>query len=376
MKQPDFTIIKDLQELRSFVTGKRSFSISAPLQVGSEFMLAVCQVDEVSECVCVHLQLEQVREVADILFSDRERRVVVHALKEIVVWFRRHGVELYAEMFLDVSLAAYLLAPPEPDLGEDWRKFVLSSLVEKYLREPYPVLYKQVLQGEYPEVLYERLVQDAWYVWRLGPILVNGILADETLLQPYWELEILLTSVLADMECHGIGLDRARIARALPRVERAMDVLGKQLATLYGQEFKPGSEGDVRRFLYRTCGVRLKRNEHINDDLLKGLARSYLPAFKLRTWRRLSLHSSLKKCSVRQFPSSDSSGVGLKSLRIDFVSSPHLGECRESVQVFLRMLRGRPKQRGSLKTDQVCLRIFRVCLRIPSDYPEKTLCLN
>ena len=231
MKQPDFTIIKDLQELRSFVTGKRSFSISAPLQVGSEFMLAVCQVDEVSECVCVHLQLEQVGAVADILFSDRERRVVVHALKEITIWFLRHGVELYAEMFLDVSLAAYLLSPPEPDLGEDWRSFLLSALVNKYLKEPYPFLYKQVLAVDYPEAFYRRLVQDALYVWRLGPILVNGILADETLLQPYWELEILLTSVLADMECRGIGLDRARIARAMPRVERAMDVLGEQLAT-------------------------------------------------------------------------------------------------------------------------------------------------
>ncbi len=88
---------------------------------------------------------------------------------------------------------------------------------------------------------------------------MNGILADETLLQPYWELEILLTSVLADMECRGIGLDRARIARALPRVERALNTLGEQLATLYGQPFKPGSEHDVRGFLNRTCGLRLKR---------------------------------------------------------------------------------------------------------------------
>jgi DNA polymerase I len=296
MTVPDFMIIKDLQELRSFVTGKRSFSISAPLQVGSEFMLAVCQVDEVSERVCVHLPLEQAGAVADILFSDRERRVVVHALKEITVWFRRHGVELYAEMFLDVSLAAYLLSPPEPDLGEDWRKFVLSALVSKYLKEPYPFLYEQVLAVDYPEVFCRRLVQDALYVWGLGPILVNGILADESLLQPYWELEILLTSVLADMECRGIGLDRERVARALPRVGRAMDVLGEQLAALYGQPFKPGSEDDVRRFLNRTCGLRLKRNDRINDDLLKGLSRSYAPAFKLRTWRRLSqTHRFLKK---------------------------------------------------------------------------------
>ncbi len=81
-------------------------------------MLAVCYGhEEVFETICVHLPLERVRAVADILFSDRQRRVYVHALKEIMVWFKRHGVDLYAEMFLDVSLAAYLLDPPEPDLG-------------------------------------------------------------------------------------------------------------------------------------------------------------------------------------------------------------------------------------------------------------------
>ena len=48
-------------------------------------MLAVSYVHEVPECVCVHLPLEQIRAVADILLSDRNRRVSVHALKEIMV---------------------------------------------------------------------------------------------------------------------------------------------------------------------------------------------------------------------------------------------------------------------------------------------------
>ncbi|MGB6063682.1 MAG: hypothetical protein WBG50_02675, partial [Desulfomonilaceae bacterium] len=208
MKLPDFTIIKDLQELRSFISARSAFSISAPLQVGSEFMLAVCRGDESSDCVCLHLPLGQVEVVTEILFSDYTRRVYVHALKEIMVWFKQHGVDLYAEMFLDVSLAAYLLDPPSPDLGEDWRKFLLSSLIGQYLKEPYPFIYRQVLAGEYPEALYKKLIQDAEYVWRLGPILLQHIFADETLLQPYWELEILLTSVLAEMECRGIGVDR------------------------------------------------------------------------------------------------------------------------------------------------------------------------
>ena len=243
---PEFTIIKDLQKLRSFINGKHTFSISGPLQVGSEFMLAVCYVHEAPECVCVHLPLEQVGAVADILFSNRERRVSVHALEEIMVWFLRHGAGLYAEMFLDISLAAYLLDPPSPDRGEDWRKFLLSNLVQEHLRERYPLVYKDVLENEYPQAIYMRLIQDALYVWRLAFILVKRILADETLLQPYWELEILLTSVLADMEYRVIGLDRTHIVQALPRVEKALDVLGDQLASLNGGPLNLGSEHDMR----------------------------------------------------------------------------------------------------------------------------------
>ncbi len=297
MTIPEFTIIKDLEDLRSFVSATRAFSMSAPLQVGSEFMLVVYYGDEeLSECVCVHVPVHKVGEVAAILFSDHTRRVYVHALKEISVWFLRHGVDLYAEMFIDVFLAAYLLSPPEPDLGEDWRKFVLSALVERYLKAQYPVLYKQVLEFDYPEVFYRRLVQDALYVWSLGPILVNRILADETLLQPYWELEIHLTSVLADMECRGIGLDRARIALARPRVARALAVLHEHMITLYGEPFNPDVEHEARGFLNRTCGLRLTNNDRIDDSLLKGLARSYTPAFKLRTWRRLyQTYKFLKK---------------------------------------------------------------------------------
>ncbi len=56
MRQPDFTIIRDLEELRTFIASTRAFSISAPLQVGSEFMMAVYYGgEEVSECACLHV---------------------------------------------------------------------------------------------------------------------------------------------------------------------------------------------------------------------------------------------------------------------------------------------------------------------------------
>ncbi|MGO9569446.1 MAG: DNA polymerase [Desulfomonilaceae bacterium] len=285
----EFAIIKDLSALKAWVdqVTLRGFSMSPPLLVGGEFMLVVCQGSQLSDCTCIHVALERVRGVADVLFADRAKRVYVHALKEVLLWFKCYGIDLYAEMFLDVSLAAYLLDPPEPDRGEDWRKFLLSSLVREYLKEPYPFVYQGVAAKDYPEALYHLLVQDALYVWRLGPILVGEILKDETLLQPYWELEILLTAVLAEMELSGVGLDQARTARAEPKVPRALDVLYQELVALYGQQFNPRSADDVRSFLNRTCGLRLGRTDPLGDDLLKGLARSYPAAFKLRTYRRL-----------------------------------------------------------------------------------------
>ena len=74
---------------------------------------------------------------AEYLFADSKRRIYVHSLKEILLCLLRYRVTPPAEMFLDVSLAAYLMEPPEPDRREDWRKFQLSSLVRRYLTEPY-----------------------------------------------------------------------------------------------------------------------------------------------------------------------------------------------------------------------------------------------
>jgi DNA polymerase I len=286
---PTPLVIKDTAALSSLVDRLRgpALSISPPLQVGAEFVLAVCQGAQLSDCTCIHVPLAHVRKVADVLFADRAKRVYVHALKEVMVWFKRHGIDLYAEMFLDVSLAAYLLNPPEPDRGEDWRKYLLSSLVREYLKGPYPFAYPRVAGKDYPEALYGQLLQDALYVWRLGPILVGEILKDETLLQPYWELEIMLTPVLAEMELRGVGLDQIKVARAELKVRRALDVLFQGLEELHGLPFSPWSTDDAREFLNRTCELRLGKTDPIDDDLLKGLARSYPAAFKLRTWRRL-----------------------------------------------------------------------------------------
>ncbi len=96
--------------------------------------------------------------------------------------------------------AAYLLYSPERDQDEDWGKFQLSSLVREYLKEPYPLCTSALPNRIIHSVAWATRARRS-LLWRLGPLLVDRILCDETLLQPYWELEIMLTPVLADMSC-------------------------------------------------------------------------------------------------------------------------------------------------------------------------------
>ena len=126
--------------------------------------------DDFNEGICIHLPLSALSEVATLLFTDRDRDtyIYVHSLKQLINWFYKHNILISNDYFQDVSIAAYLLKPPEKDKGEDWQEFLLSSLVRDRLGQEYPFLPRQVERDGYPEALYDRLREDACSVWELG----------------------------------------------------------------------------------------------------------------------------------------------------------------------------------------------------------------
>jgi DNA polymerase-1 len=89
------------------------------------------------------------------------------------------------------------------------------------------------------------------------------------------------------MERDGIEVDLPEILRAWPRVETACMLLCGELTEAYGQTINPFSEAQIRDFLHRACGTRIKRTDSIDDDLLKGLSARYPSIRKLLAWRRL-----------------------------------------------------------------------------------------
>ncbi len=190
------------------------------------------------------------------------------------------------DRFRDISLAAYLLRPPESDKGEDWQGFLLSSLVRDYLGREYPFLPRQVERAD-TETLYQRLKEDGSSIWALGEKLIPELEADPELYRLYMDVEMPLVSVLAEMEREGVGVDAPKIRRAWPRIEAACMILCGQLTEAYGQALNPFSATQVKDFLHSACGVRLKKTESVDDDLLKGLSGRHPLIRKLLGWRKL-----------------------------------------------------------------------------------------
>lgn len=276
----------DLRALVYSLAGT-SFAISPPIEVDDSFMMGLARED-LTEGLCIHLPLSALSEVAESLFTgeDRGSPIYVHSLKQVINWFYYRNINLPTGRFRDVSIAAYLLKPPESDKGEDWQKFLLSMLVRGHLGQEYPYLPREVESEGHPEVLFERLSEDASSVLQLVEKLIHELQGDPQLYRLYTDVEMPLVSILAEIERDGIGVNLPEIRGAWPRVEAACMLLCDRLTEAYGQPLNPFSTIQIKEFLYSACQVRLKHSDSVDDDLLKGLSARHPLIRKLLSWRK------------------------------------------------------------------------------------------
>jgi DNA polymerase I len=265
----------------------KPFAINPPIEVENSFMMGLAYED-MPTGICIHLSLSVLSEVTSLLLTTGggETTVYVHSLKQLIKWFHRRNISIPADHFWDVSIAAYLLKPPERDKSEDWQEFLLDSMARNHLGREYPFLARQVERAG-PEVLYERLREDASSIWALGEKLIPELQTDPQLYRLYTDVEMPLVSVLAEMERDGIGVDVREIRGAWPRVEAACMILCDQLTEAYGQSLNPFSTTQIKDFLQTACGTRLRQSDSVDDDLLKGLSGRNPFIRKLLTWRKL-----------------------------------------------------------------------------------------
>ena len=149
----------------------------------------------------------------------------------------------------------------------------------------------------FAEVPLDRATQyaaeDADVTWRLHAILQNR-LADEGATRVYQRVDRPLIPVVAQMERHGIKVDRDQLARLSTEFAERMGALEKDIHTLAGAEFTIGSPKQLGEVLFDKLGYKGgrkgKSGQYSTDQaVLEKLAGEGAEiATKVLDWRQLA----------------------------------------------------------------------------------------
>ena len=204
------------------------------------------------------------------LLLDTKVKKIGHDLKKIKVSLAKNNFFLEG-LYFDTMIAAYLLNPSKSGYG-------LTDLAWDYLNE-------LPSSGLLPKE------QTISLIVRLKPILEKE-LKDKSLVNLFFDLEMPLVEVLANMELNGIKLDTPVLKELSQTLEKRLIALIKDIYDISGTEFNINSPKQLREILFERLKLRVikksKTGPSTDEEVLRTLADSHkLPALLLE-YRQLT----------------------------------------------------------------------------------------
>jgi DNA polymerase I len=210
-------------------------------------------------------------------------------LKYDIVVLRSAGIRVRGTFF-DTMVADYLLDPGE-------RNHSLDDLAKRYLGHTTIKIKELIGTGKTQKRMDQVPVslvtayaaEDAELPVRLAEIL-RGRLGDEGLATLFDDLEMPLIDVLAEMEFHGIKVDRQKLADLGERFARRMTELEAEIYALAGGEFNINSRQQLGKILFTDLGLpkgkTTKTGASTDAGVLEGLARQHALPAKIIEYRQ------------------------------------------------------------------------------------------
>jgi DNA polymerase-1 len=191
-------------------------------------------------------------------------------------WIVHDAKKLGVEASEDTLIAAYLIEPGRAS-------YELSDLGPEYGIELVPV--------PAAEEETEALVRAAELPRRLAPVLLAR-LDERDLTALYRQIELPLTSVLADMEHAGVKIDTYRMGEITARLAERVVELEARAQELAGEEFMLGSTQQVARILFEklelTAGRKGKTGYSTDARVLRAIRDEHELVPVIEEWRELS----------------------------------------------------------------------------------------
>ncbi|WP_138495471.1 DNA polymerase I [Paenibacillus pinistramenti] len=183
-----------------------------------------------------------------------------------------HGIAFAGAAF-DVSIAAYLLDPTGGDQS-------ISALADKYGLPPVPSdesVFGKGAKYKVPEAetLARHLAQKASALWKLMP-LQKSDLENNGMSSLFYELEMPVSRILADMEKQGIAVNRGDLQELGVEFQSQIDKLMARIYEIAGTEFNLNSPKQLGEILFDKLQLpvikKTKTGYSTDADVLEKLA--------------------------------------------------------------------------------------------------------
>lgn len=226
-------------------------------------------------------------------FQNKDYIKIAHDAKTDMVLLRQYGIEL-SDVAFDVSLAAYLLNSTKDSYEYD-------DIAKEFLNEIYPCKEEIFGKGKSKisllELPSEQLTQFACnqseVIYTAMPILLQKM-KDNDQQQLYFEIELPLIRVLADMQKYGIKVNKNALQQYGTELEKSIEILTLEIYTMAGTKFNINSPKQLGEILFSpkymglSGGKKTKTGYSTAADVLEKLTSSHPIIQKILYYRQLS----------------------------------------------------------------------------------------
>ena len=198
---------------------------------------------------------------------------IVHGLKPLLVLAKKAKKEDPVVTFFDTMLASYLINPLR-------KEYAIDGLLEEFLDSD--------LSGGSPE---ELLKERAFLLHDLSAVLSKRM-EEDGLLELFWDVEMPLVEVLADMEFYGVKVDRQALLALSNDFDKRLNTIVKRIYELAEETFNINSSQQLGRILFDKLNLppvkKTKTAYSTDTEVLQRLAPLHALPLEILQYRTLS----------------------------------------------------------------------------------------
>ena len=203
------------------------------------------------------LSLALIQEKIGPALADERKDKLAHNAKFDLIVCRRHGLPVNGR-FIDTMIGEFLLDPGSRSLG-------LKALAIKYLGIEMTPIIDLIGKGRNQTTMdtvgigrvTDYAAADVDMTWRIWEK-IRPQLEKTGLINLFWDLEMPLIPVLADMEMHGVLLDADYLNKMAKELRERLAQLAGEIYDYVGYEFNLNSTQQLSDALFRTLGMPTK----------------------------------------------------------------------------------------------------------------------